>query len=397
MPALFEILSLKSDVSELPHPDSPYFFVASDGLYSRRQTAVGIVTQKEKEWPKHLKKADIKVATLKYTAPKIPKGVIERAWGFFRYALAKNNSEAEVLILWNDTTNKFRLFAPHQECTYASVHSLYDPGDIPEKFQVIGSIHSHCDMDAFHSGTDTDDASNFNGVHITIGHVSSDKPSFAAMVMMNGNQWDFDIEAIAVVESISPKRFPNAWTTVFGTHEEILKRDFKTLTKEDLDAWTESLRPKVVISKPKQPNWRESNKQYSGHWWNDDDDPYGDPDSMAWWYRSSFGSGVSTKKSEYKNTKYDDTKYSYETRGYVPREWLTTTGSLKEAYVELAFERQLVSLFDAAVARGVWIKYELETMTKEEVESLSTLIDQSPSMGKGSEFLPGPFSVKNEE
>jgi hypothetical protein len=194
---------------------------------------------------------------------------------------------------------------------------------------------------------------------------------------------------------MSPSRFPKSWRDVFGSHEEIVKRDFKTLTTDDLNSWIESLRPKVVIKKPSNSaisNW--------GSWGRDKDrwnDPWDDDNNMDWWYRSAYGSGVTTKKSEYKNTKYDDTKYSYETRGYVPKEWLTPTGSLRPAFVELAFERQLAQLFDAALARGVWITYKTESMTPEEIKNIETLVDKSPSMKNGEDFLPGPFSVKDND
>lgn len=42
-----------------------------------------------------------------------------------------------------------------------------------EGYVVYGTIHSHCNFAAFHSGTDDNDETNFPGLHITIGNVRS--------------------------------------------------------------------------------------------------------------------------------------------------------------------------------------------------------------------------------
>lgn len=54
-------------------------------------------------------------------------------------------------------------------------YSLEIYKDLQQKGYVLfGSIHSHADFEAFHSGVDDADEIDFDGLHITIGHVNKD-------------------------------------------------------------------------------------------------------------------------------------------------------------------------------------------------------------------------------
>lgn len=69
---------------------------------------------------------------------------------------------------------------------------LYDEG-----YRIYGTIHSHCDFGAFHSGTDDADEIDFDGLHITIGNVLSGW-SYSARFMIDGAQ--FPVETSEMVD-----------------------------------------------------------------------------------------------------------------------------------------------------------------------------------------------------
>jgi len=92
----------------------------------------------------------------------------------------------------------YKLWCPEQTVTYSSVE--YNRADnVPvedrnyigstgDGWQMVGTIHSHCDFSAFHSGTDEADEASFDGVHLTFGHVNQDRFSIAASIVFSNNR-----------------------------------------------------------------------------------------------------------------------------------------------------------------------------------------------------------------
>ena len=50
----------------------------------------------------------------------------------------------------------------------------------------VGTIHSHCDFGASHSHGDHADEEHFDGIHITLGHVTSETPSLSVSLVIDG-------------------------------------------------------------------------------------------------------------------------------------------------------------------------------------------------------------------
>jgi proteasome lid subunit RPN8/RPN11 len=108
---------------------------------------------------------------------------------FFARIFENKKTEAEVILLLDPETKEWSLFIPYQKVSSAGVNSAFDPASVPEGKVIAGSMHSHCDFSPFHSGTDTADASDMDGIHYTIGYVNTE-PRWVAMIMINGEQWD---------------------------------------------------------------------------------------------------------------------------------------------------------------------------------------------------------------
>lgn len=116
----------------------------------------------------------ITVDTVKFQLPKIPYELREKMDQFFRIVDKKYGTESIVLLTFDPSKNDssgWNILIPKQENTAA--HCNYDPTSVaeikPDHVSIVGSVHSHPNMDAYASGTDHKDQADFDGLHITYG------------------------------------------------------------------------------------------------------------------------------------------------------------------------------------------------------------------------------------
>lgn len=207
-PTAFSILPYNGDYEALPEPaGGPYFLATKTGYFVHRNFHWGRVLVPAKEAPA----TPEAVPTIwhEFSERKLPRQLIGQAYDFFRAVYEQRKSEAMVDIVFNpDPTARakrakrqgfddlgYRLFVPPQVASGGSVKCKRTPEHY--NGQNVGTIHSHCDFGAFHSGTDKHDADGHDGLHITIGDVMKPMPSIAIMVAVAGIYWDFDYDDIA--------------------------------------------------------------------------------------------------------------------------------------------------------------------------------------------------------
>ena len=177
----------------VPPATGMYYLVSKDGIYMRMERQHGSAMVKVSEIP-FLQDAP---KTVNLTLPKVPGKIIALALSFFREVFKQHRSESYVTLLYSKKLNDFRLWCPNQRVGYSSVS--YDRTDsIPfeesigcaegPQYSMIGTIHSHCDFSAFHSGTDTSDEASFDGIHITLGHVNQESFSMVSSVVFSDNR-----------------------------------------------------------------------------------------------------------------------------------------------------------------------------------------------------------------
>jgi len=143
-------------------------------------------------------------------AEKIPQTVLQQAIAFFGAVYNRFQTESVVLLFYAPqaaTGQKWRVLPPEQEVTGAACQ-YSDPGPAPAGWFLAGTIHSHGNMGAFHSGTDDRDEQDRDGIHITVGGVNS-LPSFAVSAVVDGER--FKLELADVVEGIAQTVFPQNW------------------------------------------------------------------------------------------------------------------------------------------------------------------------------------------
>lgn len=172
-----------------------YYVVAKDGLYMRTDRNFGSALVKVEEIP-HLAAAPTQAS---FNLPKIPATIIGQALMFFREVFVEYKTESYLTLLYSKKLGQYRLWCPKQEVSYSSVsYDRTDSVPVEERnymgsdgpgWQNVGTIHSHCDFSAFHSGTDEFDESTFDGIHITLGHVNRNDFSIVASIAINDNRF----------------------------------------------------------------------------------------------------------------------------------------------------------------------------------------------------------------
>jgi len=128
--------------------------------------------------------------------PKLPPDIICRAYKFFGEVYKSHHSEAAVTLHYNPQDQTYYMHCPEQQVSHAAVH--YDLDDRFENYQLVGTIHSHCDFGAFHSGTDIHDELDQDGVHITLGHVNTKYFSASGSLVVNGTRFEVELEHAAL-------------------------------------------------------------------------------------------------------------------------------------------------------------------------------------------------------
>ena len=177
--------------------DGNYYVVSGNGLWLHKDTGVvrGFVPVRNISMLEDLN-ADIEVGC---NLPKIPEKLVWQIKEFFRRVVEIHHAEAEVTLYYNKEKKDFKIYVPKQKVSHASVN--YQTVGLThiegmQDYLRVGTIHSHCDFGAFHSGTDHEDESDFDGLHITFGHNNRDEFSISASVVINGTRNKVDPETV---------------------------------------------------------------------------------------------------------------------------------------------------------------------------------------------------------
>lgn len=125
--------------------------------------------------------------------PKIPQEHFSKVVKFFQWAYEKYNGESVVLIYYNRDLNDFEIYPTDQEVSSASASYIRE-GRSHSGYLLVGTIHSHANFGAGHSGVDNDDELSFDGVHITVGNVNDTYNSISCSVVVNGQRFMYPPE-----------------------------------------------------------------------------------------------------------------------------------------------------------------------------------------------------------
>jgi hypothetical protein len=174
--------------------------------------------------------------------PKIPVRMIGGIVGFFTKVYEMYKSEAIVLLFYDKVKKTYKVYVPEQEVSMA--HCNYKIEKTIKDHMLIGSIHSHGSMSAFHSGVDVGDEEKFDGIHITIGKVDEEFFDIVSSIAINGLR--VPVVATDYIEGLEvreyTKYFPNMFRPAFQEIDGVkyYTKDVKPTTGFTLTCGNES-------------------------------------------------------------------------------------------------------------------------------------------------------------
>lgn len=218
-----------------PAEDGPLYIVAKEGTFLRKQTtwARGIVPVQR------ISILQSQESEFELLLPKIPRMLMLRVAKLFSDIYQAYWTEAAVYLHYHAEMG-WSFSLPHQTVTPMSVH-YGSPEPQGEGWATIGTIHSHAGMEAFHSGVDRDDETDFDGIHITLGQFTRMPVlDVSAEAVMNGSRFPFAIdecvEDVDHVDYVPVQRFIGR---AFAQRLNMTLRDGEELG--ELPAWNEKV------------------------------------------------------------------------------------------------------------------------------------------------------------
>lgn len=183
--------------------------------------------------------------------PKVPGDIVVRVQRFFSTVVQQYHTEAIVVLYFHPETHQFRVHVPPQTTSdvylrYRRMRLHHLGGYIP-----VGTIHSHCDFGAFHSDTDQDDESTFDGLHVTFGNNDRNHITISASVVAHGIRHKIDpLDCLGGIEYVAEEH------SYHVVH-------YANLCAAELDAeiekWMSLVNPNTIDVKPgDRVNWSRS-------------------------------------------------------------------------------------------------------------------------------------------
>jgi hypothetical protein len=208
-----------NDGTTEPPTDPIFYVVAKDGIYLKK-TMGHFDTMNKVDAISILGECDT-YASL--DVAKITARQFTQILTLFRAVFKKYRAEANVILHYNRKRKRYRIDVPRQDVSGASVD--YANGEDTYKDYIrIGTIHSHANMSAFHSGTDHGDELNWDGLHITLGKMDEEYFDISCSIMSGGERFmvqpsDY-LEDVELVEYTEEVKWPR-YTYVKGVRQEV--------------------------------------------------------------------------------------------------------------------------------------------------------------------------------
>lgn len=167
--------------------------------------------------------------TLHWLQTKIPARLFRQVLGFFLWTFQKYRGESQVRLYYNTSTHEWAVVvAPQEISTGLSTRELATHEDRAAAFSEVagpqwscqGTIHHHCDIGAFQSGTDHANEKKQNGLHLTIGNLRSPVHSIHGRATFGGVAYNVELgewlegyeNPDTLLASADDVEFPDEWT-----------------------------------------------------------------------------------------------------------------------------------------------------------------------------------------
>lgn len=223
---MFKIF-INDGTSEMPSDDI-FYIIAKNGVFLKKK--VGIL---ESVAPVN------EISILNRITPearlnirKVPLEKFAPVLEFFKRVYELYQSEAVVLLFYSQKKKRYIIQVPPQEVSYTGID--YIKNKVYTGYDLIGTIHSHGNMSAFHSTTDHVDEEHFDGLHITIGDVKDAFFTISCSIMSNGQR--FVVSPAEYIEGPELVEYTPYWPSMFKPKFEIVdgKKFYKNKVKTKL-------------------------------------------------------------------------------------------------------------------------------------------------------------------
>jgi hypothetical protein len=210
---------LLKTAADLPWPEDEriFYILGRDGLYVCRNHEFFQSCVPAQRGPSELEE---QASFLTPRFPTIPRGLFERAVGFFDRVAELHGSEAAVLLVWDGSEQRVRLVVPEQTATVSRAWDGYrcpigvhyvPPIDLPRDWVPYGDVHSHVRLPAYASSTDKADETHAAGLHVVVGRIQHEPPEIHVEAVVDGKR--FVLDAADVIEEYRQRRtnVPQRW------------------------------------------------------------------------------------------------------------------------------------------------------------------------------------------
>jgi len=157
---------------------------------------------------------------------KLQSAMLRQVLAFFHWVNTTHHTEATARFFYNMATGTWAVAVlPQKICGGLSAKELSETDEYKEilrllleqGFENFGSIHSHCNISAFMSGTDERDERDDVGFHITLGCLNKDKADFHCryssykMIFKTDPTCWIDGDPDVYLSTIGLSEFPEEW------------------------------------------------------------------------------------------------------------------------------------------------------------------------------------------
>jgi rubrerythrin len=221
---MFQVV-INDGQTEMPKDDI-YYVIGKEGIFLKK--TMGVMDSLAPV--KQISTLESVATSARMRISKIPGPKFAKVIEFFRAVYQEHYAEAIVLLFYDEEKKIHTIFPPQQKVSGGACD--YDRGISIEGLTMIGTIHSHGGMSAFHSGIDDKDEETFDGLHITIGNMRDAEVSISASIVANGYRVMIDpcdyVEQLSLTRDIDEQE-EKATTTIYRyINGKLIKDEKKT-------------------------------------------------------------------------------------------------------------------------------------------------------------------------
>ncbi len=213
--------------NEMPEDDI-YYVIGKEGVYLKK--TIGVMDSLAPV--KQISTLQSVAASARMRINKIPGPKFAKVVEFFRAVYQEHYAEAIVLLFYDEEKGTHTIIPPQQKVSGGSCD--YNRGITIEGLTMIGTIHSHGGMSAFHSGVDDKDEETFDGLHITIGNMRDEEVSISASIVANGYRVMVDpsdyVNQLKLTQDVDEQE-ERATTTIYTYKDGKLVKDEKKTSR----------------------------------------------------------------------------------------------------------------------------------------------------------------------